>query len=135
IMSLDAHDLYRVHTTFEPVTFTKIEPAPTLAGPPSDPSRFRRWRRKQTLVLLAADLAVLTAAASLAALSAAAEGHGSGQAWGAAVVAVAWLALLAFTGGYRIRGLQLRCLLRATVIASAAVLGATALVGLIFDWG
>lgn len=137
-MSLDSHDVHRIHTTFQPaafqpVTFTQSEPAPSLAAPPSDPSRFRSWRTRQSLRLLAADVAVLAATASLAA-AATWTGGGLSEALGTALVLLGWLGLLGLAGGYRVRGLQLKNLVRAAVIAGGVMLGATSVVGLLLDW-
>lgn len=104
--------------------------------PPSDPDQFRRWRMRQSAHLLAADVLVLGAAASFV-------GVGTGAAlnqslWdsaGKAVILLLWLAMLALIGGYRIRGVRLKSLIRPAVTTGAAVIGASALLGLLTDWG
>lgn len=104
--------------------------------PPSDPGRFRRWRLRQSAHLLAADVLVLGAAASMVGMGTGAELNQSlWDSAGKAVILLMWLAMLALIGGYRIRGVQLKSLVRPAAATGAAVIGASALLGLLTNWG
>ena len=109
----------------------------TSAGlPPSDPSQFRRWRMRQSAHLLAADVLVLGAAASFVAVgTGAAVDHSLWDSVGKAMILLLWLAMLGLTGGYRIRRVQLMSLVRPAVTTAVGAIGASALLGLLADWG
>lgn len=156
-MSLDSHNVFRVQTpqvASQPARFEQqVQPVPafsfgTLAAadvsaeepladlPPSDPGQFRRWRLRQSAHLLAADVLVLGAAAAFVGVGAgAALNQSLWDSVGKAVILLMWLAMLALTGGYRIRGVQLKSLIGPTATTGAAVIGASAVLGLLTDWG
>ncbi|GAA4829541.1 sugar transferase [Garicola koreensis] len=156
-MSLDSHDVFRVQTSEQAVpkrvrfrypaqpvpafSFGTLPSSDVSAGeltaglPPSDPGQFRRWRLRQSALLLTADVLVLAAAAS--AVSVVTEATGTQSPWdsaGKAVVMLIWLAMLVATGGYRIRGVHLKSLTRPAVTSGAAMLGVSALMGLLTNW-
>lgn len=156
-MSLDSHDVFRVQTpektvpkrvsfrdpaqpvpafSFGTLTAADASAEELSAGlPPSDPGQFRRWRLRQSTLLLAADMLVLAAAAStVGVLTGAAGGQSLWDSSGNALVLLMWLAMLAVTGGYRIRGVQLKSLIRPAVATGAAVIGVSALMGLLTNW-
>lgn len=158
-MSLDARHVMRVDSSPQrvtpataPVTVTYAAPhtiprpaphttshAATLvsrdtAAPP-DPQRLRRWRFRQSAALLTADTVVLTCVALLLSSGPWAAETGMPSPAVTLLVTGLWLVILACTGGYRVRGVQLRSLLRSTTAASTALVSLVAVIGLLAQWG
>lgn len=136
-MSLDARDVLRFDSSpqqAKPVPSRSVTYSSPHTAPPPDPQRLRRWRSRQSTILFVTDTVVLTITAlvlsSLPGVPAA-----TGLTLEAALLlTLVWLVLLVFCGSYRVRGLQLRPLLRAATTASAVLVSTVAILGLWAHW-